>query len=683
MSGSIGGESNSIGSNLGNGNGSSAESKSMSTTPVVSLVRLSKREYNEAKGTVSKALVEAIKNADIETCIKELFKYKEWLRNHQPAERILESNWKKGRFIPVNLFRRVLLLLTDPAKHEHFYNQVYKEMVSEYGVDECEKITALIQIKFVLNNVTRSGLDEGVRLLRIALEKKQKIRRRYFELLLSSCVRHNDITTAFDLRSIAHGLPCGLGSREYSFLLELCCCKEDNNSSSNNNNNNNNNNGSADNWNKGMQVVDDIVKNVSVIDERCKEKLKAWCSSSSSTNGGHTVHDDLKANLIGECESGDGKIVIPEFKLDEKQRKRFLAKIVEHQKTLCKKNVKIKVNRAFEVWEQWLMTRMKGDVQVLIDAANAGYYNNRGEFRIQQVDIILRHFMGLGYKCKLVLSQYRANQMAKHRLFIGWRQWNLVYITPKGMNDDAFWMYGAILLATRQKNVFIVSNDLLRDHNLMVNYDPAFFRFMTSHLVRYRVQKGGAASKRRKTGHDSSTPSSLPPPSELLRNVVEIHAGNRLEFHYPFRYSIQPHKITEPETGVLFPYDPENAAQEDRDFFRENLDDDTPAIPSVVQDRVRWMMCTLGSGKVRQQQQQEENGLPSSSQQPSNTTAASSTAIPSTEAKNTAIAGEENRKSMMDGDEKISEEVINESGNGVNAADSNSQTSSRKRKDIR
>jgi len=239
MSGSIGGESNSIGSNLGNGNGSSAESKSMSTTPVVSLVRLSKREYNEAKGTVSKALVEAIKNADIETCIKELFKYKEWLRNHQPAERILESNWKKGRFIPVNLFRRVLLLLTDPAKHEHFYNQVYKEMVSEYGVDECEKITALIQIKFVLNNVTRSGLDEGVRLLRIALEKKQKIRRRYFELLLSSCVRHNDITTAFDLRSIAHGLPCGLGSREYSFLLELCCCKEDNNSSSNNNNNNN------------------------------------------------------------------------------------------------------------------------------------------------------------------------------------------------------------------------------------------------------------------------------------------------------------------------------------------------------------------------------------------------------------------------------------------------------------
>jgi len=204
------------------------------------------------------------------------------------------------------------------------------------------------------------------------------------------------------------------------------------------------------------------------------------------------------------------------------------------------------------------------------------------------------------YKTRLVINENRANwpylakkvkdrekRLPAQLIVEKWRQENALYSTPTGLNDDHFWMYGAIRSANEYlkhnsnpedgSRVYLVSNDLLRDHRFRLAHDVRFFRFIQAHTIRFRL---GDEIEDMEKGRPPS-PGSL----------------EQLTFFYPFRYSINPTK--DEKTGAwMFPYIPDDDLLHVKDLYKNvetripDTDDDyLPPLPADVANRVRWMLC--------------------------------------------------------------------------------------------
>eukprot|EP00466_Bigelowiella_natans_P005857 jgi/Bigna1/78922/fgenesh1_pg.58_\ len=133
--------------------------------------------------------------------------------------------------------------------------------------------------------------------------------------------------------------------------------------------------------------------------------------------------------------------------------------------------------------------------EVWIDAANVGFFKQGGSFCYEQVDEVYEHFKNIFQKTRLVLNENRANwpylgKKEKERqkresaqtIVEKWRKEGALYLTPSGLNDDHFWMYGAIRSANDflrynsddgRSRVYLVSNDLLRDHRIHKGLEAA------------------------------------------------------------------------------------------------------------------------------------------------------------------------------------------------------------------
>ena len=63
-----------------------------------------------------------------------------------------------------------------------------------------------------------------------------------------------------------------------------------------------------------------------------------------------------------------------------------------------------------------------------------------------------------------------------------------LFVTPKGSNDDWYWLYGTV--AARQRGV-LVSNDKMRDHHFELLRPKYFIRWRHHHQYEYQVLGSG------------------------------------------------------------------------------------------------------------------------------------------------------------------------------------------------
>lgn len=65
-------------------------------------------------------------------------------------------------------------------------------------------------------------------------------------------------------------------------------------------------------------------------------------------------------------------------------------------------------------------------------------------------------------------------------LVASWRAMNVLYTTPRGMNDDWFWLHAALV-----KRSLVVTNDEMRDHHFQMLAQRGFLRWKDSHQVHF------------------------------------------------------------------------------------------------------------------------------------------------------------------------------------------------------
>jgi Protein-only RNase P len=86
-------------------------------------------------------------------------------------------------------------------------------------------------------------------------------------------------------------------------------------------------------------------------------------------------------------------------------------------------------------------------------------------------------------------------------LVASWRAMNVLYTTPRGMNDDWFWLHAALV-----KRSLVVTNDEMRDHHFQMLAQRGFLRWKDSHQVHFHFgaweandDGGGAGQQQRRT----------------------------------------------------------------------------------------------------------------------------------------------------------------------------------------
>lgn len=130
-----------------------------------------------------------------------------------------------------------------------------------------------------------------------------------------------------------------------------------------------------------------------------------------------------------------------------------------------------------------------GHVDVVIDGANVGCFSTNfngapKHIDYHQIDWIVQHFAKRGKKVLLVLHE---RHFAKHQmpdnfrwLEHKWMKNKNLYKTPRGMNDDWFWLHVAYVHQS-----LVVSNDEMRDHHFQMLAPRTFLRWKERHHAHF------------------------------------------------------------------------------------------------------------------------------------------------------------------------------------------------------
>ncbi|KAF4316928.1 hypothetical protein BBO99_00008311 [Phytophthora kernoviae] len=141
-------------------------------------------------------------------------------------------------------------------------------------------------------------------------------------------------------------------------------------------------------------------------------------------------------------------------------------------------------------FKQWL--EEFGPFDVIIDAANVGYFNQNfdgGGFSYEQIALMIQHYEAQHKKVLIVLHQRRTTDEEvppSHREQLAeWRSRHAMFNCQVGNNDDWYWLYAAVKLGGR---TLMISNDEMRDHHFQMIHNRAFGRWKERHQVHYQVK---------------------------------------------------------------------------------------------------------------------------------------------------------------------------------------------------
>ncbi|XP_068662200.1 proteinaceous RNase P 2-like [Aristolochia californica] len=146
----------------------------------------------------------------------------------------------------------------------------------------------------------------------------------------------------------------------------------------------------------------------------------------------------------------------------------------------------------FSQFQKWLESNP--GYEAIVDGANIGFYQQNfvgGGFSISQIESVVRELCRRGEKKwpLVILHNQRVEALMKipssRELLEEWRAQGALYTTPKGSNDDWYWIYAAV-----KNKCSIVTNDEMRDHIFELLGQDFFLRWKERHQVHYTFVKG-------------------------------------------------------------------------------------------------------------------------------------------------------------------------------------------------
>eukprot|EP01025_Chloroclados_australasicus_P036434 TRINITY_DN3714_c0_g2_i1.p1 TRINITY_DN3714_c0_g2~~TRINITY_DN3714_c0_g2_i1.p1 ORF type:complete len:609 (-),score=61.33 TRINITY_DN3714_c0_g2_i1:438-2264(-) len=154
-------------------------------------------------------------------------------------------------------------------------------------------------------------------------------------------------------------------------------------------------------------------------------------------------------------------------------------------------------------WEKSKGVLDKMAPNILIDGANVALYGQNvtsGEFSWRQISMAVEEverkfpgevpvvFLNVGRIHAQYTQQVPQNKAILEKL----KKQNKLFITPKGSNDDWFWLYAVVKAAEKG---YLVSNDELRDHIFELIRPKYFLKWKDRHQIHYRFQVQGKSPK--------------------------------------------------------------------------------------------------------------------------------------------------------------------------------------------
>ena len=134
-------------------------------------------------------------------------------------------------------------------------------------------------------------------------------------------------------------------------------------------------------------------------------------------------------------------------------------------------------------------------MSVVIDGANIGYYNQRpdlgGRISFKQIDSMAKYFIKLGKKPLIFLNIRHLNNSVSYlenQIINSWKQNGILYITPKGLNDDWYWLYFSIKLMDEIDDSLLITNDNMCDHIFQIFTKSIFNKWKERVLTKYEFE---------------------------------------------------------------------------------------------------------------------------------------------------------------------------------------------------
>lgn len=159
-----------------------------------------------------------------------------------------------------------------------------------------------------------------------------------------------------------------------------------------------------------------------------------------------------------------------EIKLVDIDRNQILKQIIEFHKHS-------------KDFQSFIRKIKKKKIDIHIDGANIGYFNKRvdkgDKLSYKQIDLVVEKCLSLGKKPLIYLHVRHYNKT--NECINKWNKMNILYITPKGIDDDWFWLYGCL----SKNNSYVITNDLMRDHHFTLLSKRCFLQWKERHCISF------------------------------------------------------------------------------------------------------------------------------------------------------------------------------------------------------
>jgi len=158
------------------------------------------------------------------------------------------------------------------------------------------------------------------------------------------------------------------------------------------------------------------------------------------------------------------------YKLNDYNRENLLDRI-ERYKFNRQEHIKNKIVELQKEWDKFISFIKSNTFDIIIDGANVGMYENKGNFAFSNLQKICNDLSN--YKILLIIH-------IRHKSNMKYLPSNVtVYFTPKHMYDDLFWVYASVYY-----NILAISNDQLSDVKSLIEDEEKLLVFSDNMLCR-------------------------------------------------------------------------------------------------------------------------------------------------------------------------------------------------------
>ncbi|KEG07541.1 hypothetical protein DQ04_09501020 [Trypanosoma grayi] len=271
-----------------------------------------------------------------------------------------------------------------------------------------------------------------------------------------------------------------------------------------------------------------------------REVLRPWAAAAAAAVGGTglcVTEVCLPRDSAGTCPCcGDA---LRGHRFTTAQKTRLLHDVIEvammPRRGKSDNNNITRLRTAFEAWRRFVATH-GSRIDVLIDGANLGYYGlsswyedakralllQRGRraesitakdvawskhrsvdvtVNFHLIDLAVQEARRRGMRPLVILHERHceARNITTDNAAVAaqWRRDGLLYCTPSGLNDDLCWLYAALELTTPtdaaagtvEKTVWVLTNDMMRDHHFRLLSPRFFARWRDRHRIAFKCSR--------------------------------------------------------------------------------------------------------------------------------------------------------------------------------------------------